>query len=78
VEQAFKALKNDLAVLPIYHQFDRRIEAGREIIMARYTHPEKDLQLILDQLKLTLPEQSPPRITGPKDDGLSRQGESSL
>ena len=46
--------------------------------MARYTHPEKDLQLILDQLKLTLPEQSPPRITGPKDDGLSRQGQSSL
>lgn len=39
---------------------------GREIIMTRYTHPEKDLQLILDQLKLTLPEQAPPRITAPK------------
>ncbi len=127
VEQAFKELKNNLAVRPIHHQLDHRIEAhifisflayalqvtlktrlkhcakgltprsalekfatmqmldvhlptsdGREIIMARYTHPEKDLQLILDQLKLTLPEQAPPRITGPKDDGLSRQGESSL
>ena len=36
---------------------------GREVIMARYTHPEKDLQLLLHQLKLTLPEQGPPRIT---------------
>ena len=36
---------------------------GREIIMARYTHPEKELQLLLDQLKLSLPEQPPPKIT---------------
>jgi transposase len=36
---------------------------GREIIMARYTQPEKDLQLLLDQLKLSLPEQAPPKIT---------------
>jgi transposase len=27
VEQAFKELKNDLAVRPIYHQADARIEA---------------------------------------------------
>jgi hypothetical protein len=39
---------------------------GREIIMSRHTHPEKDLQLLLDQLKLTLPDQPPPRITIPK------------
>jgi transposase len=38
---------------------------GREIIMARHTHPEKDLQLLLDQMKLTLPEQPPPRISAP-------------
>ena len=120
VEQAFKELKNDLAIRPIHHQLDHRIEVhifisflayalqvtlktrlkqsakgltprsalekfatlqmldvhlptsdGREIIMARYTHPEKDLQLILDQLKLTLtlPEQAPPRISQPKNDG---------
>ena len=37
----------------------------REVIMARYTHPEKDLQLLLHQLNLTLPEQGPPRITTP-------------
>jgi transposase len=35
---------------------------GREIVMTRHTQPEKDLQLLLDQLKLTLPEQAPPKI----------------
>jgi len=127
VEQAFKDLKNDLAVRPIHHQLDHRIEAhifisfiayalqvtlktrlkqsakgltprsalekfatlqmldvhlptsdGREIIMSRYTHPEKDLQLLLDQLKLMLPEQAPPRITLPPTDSAASQGESSL
>jgi transposase len=112
VEQAFKELKGDLAIRPIHHQLERRIEShifiaflayclqvtlkarlkqsatgltpravlekfatvqmldvhlpttdGREIIMARYTHPEKDLQLLLDQLKMSLPEQPPPKIT---------------
>ena len=36
---------------------------GREVILTRYTQPEKDLQLLLDQLKLTLPDQPPPKIT---------------
>ena len=115
VEQAFKELKGDLAIRPVYHQLDHRIEAhifvsflayalqvtliarlkysaqgltpraalekfatiqmldvhlpttdGREIILSRHTHPEKDLQLLLDQLKLTLPDQPPPKITGTK------------
>ena len=115
VEQAFKELKGDLAIRPVYHQLDHRIEAhifvsflsyalqvtlktrlkrsatgltpraalekfasvqmldvhlpttdGREIIMSRHTHPEPELQLLLDQLKLKLPEQPPPRITAPK------------
>ena len=35
---------------------------GREIVMARHTQPDKDLQLLLHQLKLTLPEQGPPKI----------------
>ena len=30
--------------------------------MTRHTQPEKDLQLLLDQLKLELPEQGPPKI----------------
>ncbi len=112
VEQAFKELKGDLAIRPIHHQLDHRIEAhlfisflayalqvtlktrlkhsasgltpraalekfatvqmldvhlpttdGREIILSRYTQPEKDLMLLLDQLKLTLPDQPPPKIT---------------
>jgi transposase len=112
IEQAFKELKNDLAIRPIYHQTDQRIEAhifvafvayclqvtlkqrartlapgltpravlekfaavqmvdvqlpttdGRHLILPRYTQPEKDLQLLLTQLKLTLPEQPPPRIS---------------
>jgi len=120
VEQAFKELKGDLAVRPIYHHLESRIEShifisflayclqvtlkarlrkcatgltpravlekfaavqmldvhlpttdGREIIMSRHTQPEKDLQLLLDQLKLTLPEQAPPKITAPPADGSS-------
>jgi len=112
VEQASKELKHDLAVRPIHHQLDHRIEAhifisflayamqvtlkarlkrtasgltprtvlekfaavqmldvhlpttdGREVILTRHTQPEKDLQLLLDQPKLTLPDQPPPRIT---------------
>ena len=112
IEQAFKELKSDLAIRPIYHQTDERIEAhifvafvayclqvtlkqrtrtlapgltpravlekfaavqmvdvhlpitdGRHLILSRYTQPEKDLQLLLNQLKLTLPEQPPPRIS---------------
>lgn len=34
----------------------------REIVLTRYTHPEKDLQLLLDQLKMQLPDQPPPKI----------------
>ncbi len=111
IEQAFKELKSDLAIRPIYHQLDHRIEAhifvafiayclqvtlkqrsrslasgltpravlekfaavqmvdvhlpttdGRYLILSRYTQPEKDLQLLLGQLKLRLPEQLPPKI----------------
>jgi len=111
IEQAFKELKSDLAIRPIYHQRDHRIEAhifvafiayclqvtlkqrsrslapgltpravldkfaavqmvdvhlpttdGRHLILSRYTQPEKDLQLLLGQLKLSLPAQLPPKI----------------
>lgn len=43
---------------------------GREILLARYTHPEKELQLLLHQLNLTLPQQSPPKITAPKNNTI--------
>jgi hypothetical protein len=111
VGQAFKELKNDLDIRPVYHQKDERIEAhifvsflsyclqvtlkqrakakapgltprailekfkamqmidvhlpttdGCNLILPRYTQPEKDLQLLLHQLNLTLPEQPPPRL----------------
>jgi hypothetical protein len=35
---------------------------GREIVLTRYPQPEKDLLLLLKQLKITLPEQAPPKI----------------
>jgi transposase len=115
VEQAFKELKGDLAIRPVYHQTDERIEAhifvaflayclqvtlkqrlralapgltpravleklaaiqmldvhfptmdGRTLIFTRYTQPENDCQLLLQQLKLRLPPQPPPRIAKPK------------
>ena len=111
VEEAFKELKGDLALRPIYHQREDRIEAqilvsflayslhvtlkarlrmsaggltprsvlekfktlqmldvhipttdNREIVLTRYTQPEEELQLLLDQLKIQLPEQPPPKI----------------
>ena len=112
VEQAFKELKNDLAVRPIYHQTDARIEAhifvaflayclqvtlkqrrlkalapgltpravldkmaaiqmvdvylpatdGRTVVLARYTEPEPDQAILLQQMKMHLPAQPPPRI----------------
>lgn len=114
VEQAFKELKSDLAVRPIYHQKDARIEAhifvaflayclqvtlkaklkplasgltprsvlekfaavqmldvhlpttdDRELVLTRYTEPERDLRLLLAQMKLTLPSQPPPKIRLP-------------
>jgi hypothetical protein len=34
----------------------------RNLILPRYTQPEKDLQLLLQQLNLMLPEQPPPRF----------------
>jgi len=112
IEAAFKNLKNDLALRPIFHQLEHRIEAhifvafiayclhvtlrarlrplapgltpravldkfatiqmidvhfpttdGRTLILSRYTYPEPDHKLLLEQLKLTLPAQPPPRIS---------------
>jgi hypothetical protein len=35
---------------------------GRRLILPRYTQPDKDLQLLLHQLKLQLPGQPLPKI----------------
>ena len=112
VEQAFKELKHDLAVRPIYHRKESRIEAhifvaflayclqvtlkaklrplaggitprevlakfktmqmvdvcipttdGRELVLSRYTQPEAEHRMLLEQLRLTLPQQLPPKIS---------------
>ena len=39
---------------------------GRALIFTRYTQPEKDHQLLPQQLKLRLPPQPPLRIAKPK------------
>ena len=36
---------------------------GRTIILSRYTQPESELKLLLNLLKLRLPDQPPPKIT---------------
>jgi hypothetical protein len=36
---------------------------GRELQLTRYTQPEPELTLLLDRLKLHLPEQPPPKIS---------------
>jgi hypothetical protein len=35
---------------------------GRWLVMPRHTQPEKDVQVLLNQIRITLPSQPPPRI----------------
>jgi transposase len=112
VEEAFRTLKGDLSLRPIFHKKPRRIEAhlfiaflsyclsitlrqqlrglagglmprtvfeklatvqmldvripttdGRELLLTRHTEPSRDVNLVLDALKLQLPPQPPPRIS---------------
>lgn len=39
----------------------------RTLILSRYTEPEKDQQLLLQQLRMSLPDQPPPRISSSFD-----------
>jgi hypothetical protein len=113
VEEAFKNLKGDLRVRPVYHQKMERIEAhllvaflaytlhvclrqrlnavaggltpravlekfcavqmvdvhlpttdGRTVILTRHTQPEKELQVLLEQLHLSLPAQPLSPVSG--------------
>jgi transposase len=112
VEQAFKELKHDLAVRPIFHRTEERIEAhifvaflayclqvtlkarlkplaggitprevlakfktmqmvdvhipttdARELILSRYTQPQPEHRMLLQGMRMQLPEQPPPKIT---------------
>ena len=38
---------------------------GREVILTRYTQPEPEQKILLEQLKLKLPEQPPPKFRQP-------------
>ena len=111
IEQAFKELKCDLAIRPVFHSKESRIEAhifvafqayclnvtlknllrrkaagltpkavlekmstiqmvdvhlpttdGRTIVLPRYTKPEKDHELLLGMLGMSLPQQPNPRL----------------
>ena len=115
VEEAFRNLKGDLGIRPIWHRDAQRIEAhvfvsflayclqvslkvrlermapgltprsvleklgqmqmvdvhvptsdGRELVMSRYTEPSAEQRLLMDRLRLALPEQPRPRITNPQ------------
>lgn len=120
IEAAFRSLKSELGLRPIYHQLEHRIDAhifiaflayclqvtlknrlrrhasgltptavleklasirlidvwiptrdGRWLILPRYTQPDRDLQLLLHQLQLTLPAQPPPRIRAAPESGAA-------
>ena len=36
---------------------------GRQLVLSRYTQPEPEQQILLDQLRLELPPKPPPRIS---------------
>ena len=40
---------------------------GRELVFTRYTQPEAEQEMLLNQLSLKLPTQSPPRITAKRE-----------
>ena len=112
VEEAFRNLKGDLALRPIFHQKENRIEShifvaflayclhvtlarrlrdaapgltpravlekfraiqmldvhlpttdGRQVVLTRYTEPDRDVALLLHQLRFVLPPQPPPKIS---------------
>jgi hypothetical protein len=112
IEEAFRNLKGDLSIRPVYHQKDERIEAhifisflsyclhvtlrrrlrdlapgltpravlekfaamqmidvhlptddGRTVLLTRYTQPESELRMLIETLRLELPDQPPPKIT---------------
>lgn len=43
---------------------------GRELVLVRRTEPEPEVQVLLEQLKLTLPQQPPPRIRSAQLEGV--------
>jgi hypothetical protein len=72
-----------LGPLPIINHFIDRIDLdcildrfvpttdGRELVLTRYTEPERELKLLLERLNLELPAQPPPRITTAQADAAT-------
>jgi transposase len=114
IEAAFRSLKSDLGLRPIYHRVEPRVEAHifvaflayclqvtlknslrnqapglspqavmeklatiqiidvwiptrdqRWLVLPRYTQPSKEVQILLDRMRMELPPQPPPRIKAP-------------
>jgi transposase len=40
---------------------------GKQLVLTRYTQPEKEHKMLLNQMKLNLPKQPPPKITSNKE-----------
>ena len=40
---------------------------GKQLVLTRYTQPEKEHKMLLNQMKLNLPKRSPPKITSNKE-----------
>jgi hypothetical protein len=51
---------------------------GRWLVLPRHTQPEKDVQAVLDQLRITLPSQPPPRIKASQTAALVADPQPSL
>jgi hypothetical protein len=51
---------------------------GRWLVLPRHTQPEKDVQAVLDQLRITLPSQPPPRIKAPEIAPLAASAQPTL
>jgi transposase len=114
IEAAFRSLRSDLGLRPIYHRLEQRVEAhifvaflayclqvtlknslrnqapglspqavmeklatiqmidvwiptrdNRWLVLPRYTQPSQEVRILLDQLRMELPAQRPPRIKAP-------------
>ena len=50
---------------------------GKQLVLTRYTQPEKEHKMLINQMKLNLPKQSPPKITA-NGETISRQGNCNL
>jgi transposase len=70
LRQQLRQLASGLMPRPVLDKFatvqmlDVRVPTtdGRELLLVRRTEPDRDVALLLDQLKLTFPAQPPPRI----------------